>query len=65
MFLQANAQAGEKDYTDVDESTDENTDGEAEAGGEGGGEGGGEDGGEGGESSDVSLTDQCNFIISF
>ena len=72
MFLQATAQEGEKDYTDVDEEMDENTDdeGEGEAGGEdggeGGGEGGGEDGGDGGgESSDVSLTDQCNLYFNF
>ena len=64
MFLQATAQEGEKDYTDVDEETDENTDDEGE--GEAGGEGGGEDGGDGGgESSDVSLTDQCNLYFNF
>ena len=64
MFLQANAQEGEKDYTDVDEDTDENTDDEREGVDEGGDEGCGEAGGEdNGGSSDLSLSNQFPFFI--
>ena len=69
MFLQANAQEGDKDYTDADEETDENTDDEREGGGEGSGEGGGEAGGEAGDednggSSDVSLSNQFIYFLN-